>query len=51
MNDNPTNAPESRSSGLAKLVGYGVLIVLIIAIILLATGVWKFGGGAPIGSA
>lgn len=51
MDDNRTNAPESRSSGLAKLVGYGVLIILIISIILLATGVWKFGGGAPLGSA
>ena len=51
MDDNRTNAPESRPSGLAKLIGYGVLIILIISIILLATGVWKFGGGAPIGSA
>jgi hypothetical protein len=51
MDDNLTNAPKSRSSGLAKLVGYGVLAILIISIILLATGLWKFGGGAPIGSA
>jgi hypothetical protein len=51
MDDNPTNAPESKSSGLAKLIGYAVILILAIAILLLATGVWKFGGGAPIGSA
>ena len=49
MDDNRTNAPESRSPGFAKLIGYAVLVILIISIILLATGVWKFGGGAPIG--
>ncbi len=49
MDDNRTNAPEARSPGFAKLIGYAVLVILAISIILLATGVWKFGGGAPIG--
>ena len=51
MDDNLTNAPESRTSRLAKLIGYAVILIRVIGIILLATGVWKFGGGAPIGSA
>jgi hypothetical protein len=42
MDDNFTNAPESRSSGAAKLLGYGAIIILVIAIILLATGVVNF---------
>jgi hypothetical protein len=42
MDDNFTNAPRSRSSGTAKLVGYGAIIILVIAIILLATGIVNF---------
>jgi hypothetical protein len=42
MDDNFTNAPESRSSGAAKLIGYGAVIFLVIAIILLATGIVNF---------
>lgn len=48
MNDNPTNAPESKSSGLAKLIGYAVILILVIGIILLATGVWQFGEAGAI---
>jgi hypothetical protein len=42
MDDNFTNAPRSRSSGAAKLIGYAVIAFLLIAIILLATGVVNF---------
>jgi hypothetical protein len=42
MDDNRTNAPESRAPTAAKLIGYGAVIFLIIAIILLATGVVNF---------
>ena len=42
MDENFTNAPNSRSSGTAKLVGYGAIILLVIAIILLATGIVNF---------
>ena len=42
MDNNRTNAPESRSSGTAKLLGYGAIAFLVIAIILLATGVVNF---------
>lgn len=42
MDDNRTNAPRSHSSGTAKLIGYGVIAILLIAILLLATGVVNF---------
>ena len=42
MDDNLTNAPRSRSSGTAKLIGTLVIVALIIAILLLATGVVNF---------
>jgi ABC-type Na+ efflux pump permease subunit len=42
MDDNFTNAPRSRSSGAAKLIGYGAIALLVIAILLLATGVVNF---------
>lgn len=42
MNDNFTNAPRSRSSGAVKLIGTLAILVLVIAIILLATGIVNF---------
>ena len=42
MDDNFTNAPRSKSSGPAKLIGTLVILGLILAIILLATGVVNF---------
>lgn len=42
MDDNQTNAPEAHSSGTVKLLGYGAVIFLVIAILLLATGVVNF---------
>lgn len=42
MDNERTNAPEARSSGTARLIGYGVIAFLVIAIILLATGVVNF---------
>ncbi len=42
MDDNFTNAPRSKSSGAAKLIGTLAILFLVIAIILLATGVVNF---------
>ena len=42
MDDNLTNAPRSRSSGATKLIGTLAIVALIIAILLLATGVVNF---------
>lgn len=42
MDDNFTNAPRSKSSGAAKLIGALAILALVIAILLLATGVWNF---------
>lgn len=42
MDDNFTNAPRSKSSGAAKLIGILAILALVIAIILLATGVLNF---------
>lgn len=42
MDDNPTNAPRARSSAPAKLIGTLAIIALVIAILLLATGVVNF---------
>jgi hypothetical protein len=42
MDDNFTNAPRSKSSGTAKIIGTVVILALVIAIILLATGVLNF---------
>lgn len=44
MADDPiaTNAPRSRSSGPAKILGTLVILFLVIAILLLATGVVNF---------
>jgi hypothetical protein len=42
MDDNLTNAPRSRSSGGARLIGTLVIILLAFAILLLATGVVNF---------
>jgi hypothetical protein len=42
MDDNFTNAPRSKSSGLAKLIGTLVILALVIAIIGLATGIFNF---------
>lgn len=42
MDDNLTNAPRSRSSGATKLIGTIAVLILVIAIILLATGAVNF---------
>ena len=42
MDDNFTNAPRSKSSGAAKLIGTLAILALVIAILLLATGVVNF---------
>jgi hypothetical protein len=42
MDDNFTNAPRSKSSGPVKLIGTLAILFLVIAIILLATGVVNF---------
>lgn len=42
MDDNFTNAPRSKSSGTARIIGTLVIVALVIAIILLATGVFNF---------
>ena len=42
MDDDFTNAPRSKSSGAAKLIGTLAILALVIAILLLATGVVNF---------
>lgn len=42
MDDNFTNAPRSRAPGAAKLLGIAAILILVIAILLLATGVVNF---------
>lgn len=42
MDDNFTNAPRSRSPIIIKIIGTLVILALVAAIILLATGVVNF---------
>ena len=42
MNDNPTNAPEARSPRAIKVIGTLAILLLVLAIILLATGIVNF---------
>ena len=42
MDDNFTNAPRSHASRPAKLIGIIAIIALVIAILLLSTGVLNF---------
>ncbi|WP_300973577.1 hypothetical protein [Sphingomonas sp. LHG3406-1] len=42
MDDNLTNAPRSRAPGGVRLLGIAAILFLIIAILLLATGVVNF---------
>jgi hypothetical protein len=42
VNDNPTNAPRSRSPLGVKVIGAIAIIVLVVAIFLLATGIVNF---------
>jgi hypothetical protein len=51
MDDNITNAPRSKSSAPAKIIGTLVILALVIAIILLATGVFNFEDRGAFGSA
>jgi hypothetical protein len=50
MDDNLTNAPRSKSSGPAKLIGILAILFLVAAILLLATGVVNFEDRSLFGS-
>jgi len=49
MDDNFTNAPRSHASRPAKLIGIIVIIALVIAILLLSTGIVNFGNRSMFG--
>lgn len=42
MNDNPTKAPEARSPRAIKVIGTLAILLLILAIILFASGIVNF---------